>query len=145
MCVSPFFTFHNRGKAMKTQSYCKLQLERLDDRITPSNVAAPANFGNLVSALNNITAQVDHVNALNNIDINHVRVVNVNDVLNGNNVQALNNALNRNNVNVLTDNLNNSLNNFSILDQALNNNQTSISDVVAVNVLSGGDIILFHQ
>src|SRR4051794_13305450 len=107
------------------ERYCQPQLERLDDRITPSNVAPQANFGNLVSALNNVAAQIDHVNALNNITIGQVQVVNVQDVLNGNNVRALNNALNRNldDVHVLQNFLNNSVNNnnVSVLDQALQN------------------------
>jgi len=135
-----------------TEKYCHLQLERLDDRITPSNVAPQANFGNLVSALNNVAAQIDHVNALNNLTTTaQVQVVNVQDVLNGNNVQALNNALNHNatNVQILQDFLNHSVNNnnVQILDQAfqdfLNNNTTTVFVPVAVNVLSGGQVVLF--
>jgi len=110
-----------------TEKYCHLQLERLDDRITPSNVAPQANFGNVISALNNVAVQVDRLNALSNIG--ELRVVNVRDVLNGNNVQALNNALNRNDV--------------SILDQALQNANILNDNVIAVNVLSGGQVVLF--
>jgi hypothetical protein len=103
--------------------------------------------GNLIAALNNINVQIDKLSALNNLSISNVRVVNVQDVLNNNNV--LNNALNRNNVNiqVLQDLLNNSLNNnnVQILDNALNNNDVAIGQVVAIDVLSGGDVIVFNQ
>jgi hypothetical protein len=69
--------------------------------------ARQANFGNVISALNNVSAQVENVNALNNVNV--VDAVDVNNVLSGNNVQALNNALNRNDVdiNVLRDAINN--------------------------------------
>jgi hypothetical protein len=49
--------------------------------------AGQANFGNLVSALNNVSAQVQNVRALE--DVNVVDVVDVNNVASGNNVQAL--------------------------------------------------------
>jgi len=119
----------------------------LDDRITPANVAPQANFGNLVSALNNVAVQIDHFNALNNIDIGQVQVVNVQNVLNGNNVRALNNALNHNSVDVgiLQNFLNNSANNnnISVLDKALQNANVLNNNVVALDVLSGGQILLF--
>ncbi|MDQ3608724.1 MAG: hypothetical protein M3459_07475, partial [Actinomycetota bacterium] len=65
-------------------------------------VAAPAvaqqgaqqvSFGKLTSALNNVAVQVDRVNALNDLTVEDVQVVNVEDSLNGNRVRALNNAL----------------------------------------------------
>src|SRR5438067_9855173 len=114
------------------------QFETLDQRIVPSGggstngaaaavqqTAHSANFGNLISALNNITAQIGNLNVLNNVNA-VVSLVNVQDVLNGNNINALNNALNHNldNVHVLQDFLNNSLNNntVNIIKDALNNN-----------------------
>ena len=108
-----------------------------------TQVAPQATFGNLISALNNISAQIDRLNALNNLTVSHVRVVNVSDLLNGNNTNALNNALNKNNVQILK--LRDVLNNNEVIKNALNNNNVSLSRVVAVDVLSGGDVILFHQ
>ena len=114
---------------------------------TAQQNARQANQGNLISALNNIAVQIDRLNALNDLTIGDVTVVNVEDVLNNNNV--LNNSLNRNDVdvNVLRDFLNNSLNNnnVEIIKNALNNNDVAISDVVAINVLSGGDVVVFAQ
>lgn len=106
-----------------------------------------AAFGGLIAALNNITAQVI---ALNNIDIQDVNVTVVdidnlnltvqqvrilNDVLNNNNVQIdiLRNAI----VEVLNDN------NITLQD-FLNNNNVVITDVVAIDVLSG-DLVVFVQ
>jgi hypothetical protein len=103
------------------------------------------NQGNLISALNNVTAQIDHVNALNNISLNDVQVVNVQDVIH--NSSVLNNVLRDANIQVLQDFLNNSLNNntVQVLNNALNNNNVNVSRVVAIDVLSGGDVILFNQ
>jgi len=110
--------------------------------------AHQANFGNLISALNNISAQIGNLQALNNLTVSNVRLVNVNDVLNGNNVNALNNALNNNNVNVLAlqNFLNNNLNNNTVtLTNVLSQNNVLVNRVVAINVLSGGDVIVFYQ
>ncbi len=112
-----------------------------------ANQIAQVNTGNLISALNNISAEINNLEALNNLSINDVRVVDVDNVLNRNNV--LNNALNRNDVdvNVLRNFLNNSVNNntVEVIKQALNNNNVAISDVVAVDVLSNGDVVLYVQ
>ncbi len=111
----------------------------------PNQAAGQVNQGNLISALNNVAVQVGDVTALNDLTIQDVQVVNVEDVLNNSNV--LNNVLRDANVQVLQDFLNDSLNNnnVEIIKEALNNNNVLISDVVAVNVLSGGDLIVFAQ
>ena len=105
--------------------------------------AGQATVGNLIAALNNIAVQITNLQALNDLTVQNVRVVNVEDVLNGNNVEALNNALNRNNVEIL--NLRNVLNNNEIIKNALNNNNVAVNDVVAIDVLSGGDVVVFAQ
>jgi len=129
------------------QHHFRPQIEVLDDRITPAPVARQANFGNLISALNNVAVQLENVQVLSNIG--NLEVVHVQDVLNGNNVQALNNALNRNAVDIalLQNFLNNSVNNnnIEVLKNFLNNSNVNISDLVAVNVLSGGDIVVFSM
>lgn len=102
-----------------------------------------ATFGNLIAALNNISAEVNDLSALNDLSVEDVQVVNVEDTLNGNNVQALNNALNQNNVEVVT--LQDTLNNNEVVKNALNNNDVAIDRVVAVDVLSGGDVVVFYQ
>lgn len=101
-----------------------------------------ATFGNLIAALNNITVNINELEALNDLTVADVRVVNVEDVLNGNNVEALNNALNNNDVdiNVLRDFLNNSLNdNTVVVNDVLDIQGVLVQDVIAldVNVLTG--------
>jgi hypothetical protein len=103
--------------------------------------ARQANFGNVISALNNVSAQVQNVNALNNVNV--VDAIDVNNVLSGNNVHALNNALNRNDVdiNVLRD----AINNNDVLVEALEDANIAITDVIAIEVLSGGDVVVFTR
>lgn len=108
--------------------------------------AQQVNQGNLISALNNIAVQIEDLQALNDLTVQDVRVVNVEDVLNNNRV--LNNALNRNDVdiNVLRDFLNNNNTEVAVtLRNILNNNDVAINDVVAINVLSGGEVVVFSQ
>lgn len=118
-----------------------------------SLVAAPAlaqqsvgqvNQGALISALNNIAVQIENLEALNDLTIQDVRVVNVENVLNNNRV--LNNSLNRNEVdiNVLRDFLNNNEIDVAVtIGDVLSNNNVAIDDVVAINVLSGGEVVVF--
>lgn len=105
--------------------------------------AGQVTSGTLIAALNNIAVQISNLEALNDLTVEDVQVVNVEDVLNGNNVEALNNALNRNNVEILT--LQNTLNNNEIIKNVLNNNNVDIGQVVAIEVLSGGDVIVFSR
>jgi hypothetical protein len=98
-----------------------------------------ATFGNLIAALNNVSAQVQQVQALNNVNV--VDVVDVNNLATGNNVQALNDAINNNNVDIVE--LRNVLNKNEVIKNSLNKNNVSINDVIAVEVLSGGDLIVF--
>jgi hypothetical protein len=113
-----------------------------------------ATFGNLIAALNNINAQV---RALENVDINEIRVVSADNLARGANVEALNNALNRNNVQILNlrNVLNNSLNDNEVLRNALQNALQNanievnpdvfIQRVVAIEVLRTGDVIVFYR
>lgn len=73
-----------------------------------------------------------------------MRLVNGKDVLNRNNV--LNNALSRNDVDVksLRNFLNNSVNNNEeVIKNAFNN--VAIGDVVAIDVLSNGDVVGYYR
>jgi hypothetical protein len=114
---------------------------------SPKQENRQATFGNLIAALNNINVQIDRVNVLSNLDAEEIRIVNVENVLSGNNIQALNNALNNNDVDVLRDFLND--NECSVvavcdsLNNVLNDADIVITDVIAINVLSGGDVIVF--
>lgn len=104
-----------------------------------------ANQGQLISALNNLNVQINRLNALNNLSLSDIRVVNVQDVIH--NSHVLNNALRDANIQVLQNVLNNSVNNnnVQVLNNALNNNNVDVSRVVAVDVLSGGSVIAFYR
>lgn len=102
-----------------------------------------ATFGNLIAALNNLAVEINQLEALNGLTVQDVQVVNISDLLKGNNVEALNNALNRNNVEVAR--LTNVLNSNTVLTDFLRNNNIAVSRVVAIDVLSGGDVMLFVQ
>ena len=93
------------------------------------------NTGNLVSALNNVNVEIDQLNVLNDLTITDVQVVNVEDSANNNRVlnNVLNNSLNDNTVHILNDALKN-------IDVDL-----TINDIVAIDVLSGGEVVVFVQ
>ena len=109
------------------------------------NIAGQVTAGNLIAALNNIAVQINALNNIRNLEVD-VRVVNIEDLnLNVAQNRILTNFLNNNNVeiDVLRQALQNFLNNNTV--EVLNNADIVITDVVAVSVLSGGDIIIFQQ
>jgi ketopantoate reductase len=100
--------------------------------------------GNVIAALNNIDAQISKLNTLNNLKLTDIRVVNVQNLFNKNNISALNNALNKNHTEIL--NLRNVLNNNDVIKNVLNNSNIALDRVVAINVLSGGGgVTVFRQ
>ncbi len=104
---------------------------------TQANDTAQINQGNLISALNNVNAEINNIRALNNLTVSDVQVVNVEDAVNNNNV--LNNVLR----NADIDALQNFLNNNEVLNDSLNQNDVNVEDVVAVDVLRGGTVVVF--
>lgn len=88
-----------------------------------------ANVGQLVSGLINVN--VGAVQA--DIDIGDVTLVNVEDVLNDNNVEALNNVFNNNTI---------LSNNSDILTNLLRDAEIITDNQVVVGVLSGGVIAI---
>ena len=106
--------------------------------------AAPANATRQSGGAAGVVAAVVQVDdALNNLsvlsDIGSVEVITVKDSLNN----VLQNATFLNNVTVLQNFLNN--NDVDVLNDALNNNNVVITDVIAIEVLSGGDLVIFTQ
>lgn len=100
-----------------------------------------AAIGGLIDVVVNNTQALNNVSVLSPDRFNNFQVVNLNDVLNGNQTNVLSNILN--NSSVLSQNtvvvqniLNNSLNNNTILQDFLNQNNIAVDRVVAVDVLS---------
>ncbi len=110
---------------------------------TQANTVAQINQGGLVSALNNVSAEINNVQALNDLMITDVEVVNAEDAVRNNNV--LNNVLNNADIDALQNFLNGNDVNAEIIRQALNNNDVDVSDVVAVDVLSDGTVVVFFK
>jgi hypothetical protein len=100
------------------------------------------NFGTLISSMNNTAAEMTELNELKNLTATNVRVVNIEDLLKGNNVEAFNNALNRNKAE--TAKLTSALNGNKVLTDYLKTNNIAVSRVVAIDV-SGGVVTLFVQ
>ena len=101
----------------------------------------------LINLLNNVTVQIQALQNFENLvrtgnisieDVD-VRVVNVENVLN--NARILNNA----NINIGIQALQNFLNNSDVFVSILNDNNIVISDVVAVQVLGSGDLLVFTR
>lgn len=114
---------------------------------TPSHAQsknAQGSFGGLIAALNNINVQLENldVDIIGDIEVGDVEVtvVDASELLKGARIRALNNALNRNNVEIL--NLRNVLNDNDVLNDALNNLNIDIDDVIAIDVLSG-ELVVF--
>jgi hypothetical protein len=109
------------------------------------NVAQGA-FGGLIAALNNINAQIIALNNLD-VDVGDITVVDIDNLnLTIQQVRILNNVLNNNQVDIGV--LQNFLNNANIdvdISNFLNNNNILITDVIAIDVLSGGDLVIFTR
>lgn len=135
-------------KAEKHEQHEQMKAEKKMEKTTDQTT-----FGNLIAALNNINVEIDEFEALDDLAVTDVRVVNVQGVLEGNNVEALNNALNSNETEIVA--LQAFLNDVTIevldennevltFDNVLNNNTVAVNDVIAIDVASG-ELVLFVQ
>ena len=66
------------------------------------DVAMAPGFGSLISAINATSAHNDKIKAMTDLSATNVQLVNVADLLKGNNVEALNNALQKNETDIAT-------------------------------------------
>ena len=97
----------------------------------------------LIAAVVQVNDTLNNLTLLSNIDIDNIEVVTIKD--------SFNNVLNNSPIlsnNVVT--VQNFLNNCTVLScieirDFLNNNDILISDVVAIDILSGGDIVIFQR
>jgi|GEM_PF-2120985 len=108
-------------------------------------------LGTLIDAIVQVQANITDVlndadilnDSLNNVN---VQLISVKDSLNGAQLNVLSDILNNSQVlsnNVTT--LQNFLNGNTVLQDFLNNNNIAISDVIAIDVLSGGNIVIFTR
>ena len=106
-----------------------------------------APVGNLPEALNNTNAEIQ---ALHRLAVQSIRVVvvDVGELRSGNNSQVLSNALNTNQANIraLQDFLNNAQTPAgAAMRNWLITNQLMVNEVVALDVLDDGTVIVFYQ
>lgn len=120
----------------------------------PQTVSAPApaqpNFGELMSALDNMRGEIAKVQAMNGSSANNIRPVNVAQ-LNGSNPATLNSAVTRNQSQLNA--LRNALSRVTVttmsndritVAQFLADNKISMTQVVGADVNSG-TLVLFYQ
>ena len=116
-------------------------------RSQQSNQGGAAAIGGLIDVVVNNTQVLNNSPVLNG---DTFKVVNLNDVLNGNETNVLSGILNNSQVlsqNVVTvqNILNNSLNGNTVLQNFLNNNNVTVDRVIAIDALSGstGPVTLY--
>lgn len=96
-------------------------------------------FGNLISVLNDVSAQLGELEALN--EVGEVRIVRADDLLEGADVEALNEAITQNKTEILG--LQSALTGNEAISNSLTQNDVAASDVIAVQVLEGGDVVVY--
>jgi hypothetical protein len=107
-----------------------------------------------MSALANITGEKNQLIALEQlgpIDVSDIKIVYLEDILNGSELLNVSNTLNKLSVILALVSLHNTLNNIDVIENSdvltfadfLNGNDVDVSDVVGVNVLNDGNVLVF--
>ena len=107
-------------------------------------VAMKPSFGSLISAINSSSSNNDKIKGMTDLNAANVQLVNVDDLLKGNDVKALENALKKNEADVTA--LRTTLGANTAVSGALTANTTPIAatDVVAADVGSDGKVTVFY-
>ena len=109
-------------------------------------VATIPSFGSLISAINSTSARNDKIKGMTELTAENVQLVNVEDLLKGNNVEALNNALSKNEADIKL--LRETLGANTTLNTAITTNATpaelKVDHVVAADVGADGKVILYY-
>lgn len=96
----------------------------------------------LLSALDRVNEQSNKLKGMPSENIGPVSLVGVKDVLKEKDAKAFKEALQRNSEGILK--LQEILGSNELVKGFLNQNNVTLKDVVAVNLLSGGGLIVFH-
>ena len=127
--------------------------------VSKGDVATSPSFGSLMSAINSASARTDSIKALHNVSASNVQLVNVEDLLKGNDEAALTSALKKNETAITS--LRSALGADSTLSNVITtggsmNASTSTStttpsttplttnDIVAADVAPDGKVILYY-
>lgn len=114
--------------------------------LAPSAQAQPTTPRQVsVGGLIDVLLQNTNVEIPVNVRENQIGLVNLNDVLNDAEITVLEDVLNGSPIlSQNRTNIQNVLNDNTVLQDFLNNNNVVVSDVVAVDVLSGGRMTIFY-
>jgi hypothetical protein len=145
--------------AIATPSVSRAQDTTAKKQTSKGEVAMSApNFGSLISAINSSSKHNDAIKGLTDVNAANVQLVNVEDLLKGNDVNALNNALQKNQADITT--LQTTLGANSTINAAIT--ATTLpsavaatdstakaatltpSDVVAADVTADGKVVLYY-
>lgn len=107
-------------------------------------VATAPSFGSLISAINSAAAHNEKLKAATTLAADKVQLVNVEDLLQGNNVEALNNALTKYESDITA--LRTTVGENATITNALTTNTAKLEakDVVATDVTPDGKVIVYY-
>lgn len=108
-------------------------------------------YSDVTYACKSITAELTQLLAIGKVDVSDVKIVYLEDILTNAELVNVKNTLNKLTVQLEILTLRNSLNKIQILNGVnvltfgdfLNNNNVNLSDVVAINVLEDGGVLVF--
>jgi hypothetical protein len=116
----------------------------------PVTVAVPgtptpgqASYNSFIFALSNLDNQVANIASLDNLSIEDIKVVDASRLTSDNNTETLDQAIAQNVDDIRS--LQNAVTTNKVLYKALVNSDIAIEDVVAINVLEDGNVIVFYQ
>jgi phage baseplate assembly protein W len=120
------------------------QAQKPTPQTSKGEVAMAPNFGSLISALNATSAQNDKLKAMTEITAANVQLVNVEDLLKGQNVEALNAALKTNEADITT--LRTTLGANTSISGVLTANSVPLTaaDVIATDVGADGKVVIYY-
>lgn len=104
-----------------------------------------ATVENLVAALNNTSVEISELDSLDALAAEDVQVVNVEDVLQGENTDSLNSALDRDEVEIVE--LEEAITANEVISTVLTTHEVdvAVADIVAIDVLSNGGVIVYYR
>ena len=108
-------------------------------------VALKPNFGSLISAINASAGQSDKIKAMTEVSAANVQLVNVDELLQGNNKEALEAALKKNEADLTT--LRTTLGEHAGISTLLKDNkptELTAADVVATDVTADGKVVVYY-
>ena len=137
--------------AIVTPSLSSAQATPPQKTTSKGEVAIQPNFGSLISAINASSAHNDKIKAMADVNATNVQLVNVEDLLKGNDVEALTNALTKNQTDI--DALRATLGANATINGVITSTASATTtdapklapaDVIAADVSPDGKLVLYY-